>query len=202
MFHGYASARISISRRLRPRERLPADPNNRERRNDIYAIYTLMLTDPPTSHGKGGNEIFLIRDKTVPGTPRIPCVGPPRSSPYEKDFAQARADYDRRKDDAPAKIEYELKIPKNYLILNAAECAEFVKAVEPRMPPQVPPERFRFSKDLFGLTDVYFNAKRTLALTGFSTYCNMLCGGYWWMVFEKTDAGWRQLPWQACRVIA
>ena len=177
----------------------PAD--NRARRDDIYAIYTLMLTDPRTSHGKGGNEIILIRDKTVPGTPRVPCVGPPRSSPYERDFAEARADYDQRKDDAPARIEYELKISKNYLILNDADCAEFVKTREPGPKPEVP-ERFRLSADLFGLTDVYFNSRRTLALTGFSTYCNSVCGGYWWMVFEKTDEGWRQLPWQACRVIA
>jgi len=172
-----------------------------DRKADIYAIYSLMMTNPTTSHGPGGNDILLIRNKTVRGTPRVPCVGPPPSSPYERDFAEVLADYNLRMDEGPVALGYALNIPKNYLLLNETECGEFMKTRE--LPPtREIPERFRFSKDLFGLTDVFFNRRRTLALTGFSTWCGLLCGGYFWMVFEKTNAGWQQLPWQACRVIA
>src|SRR5260370_22314708 len=48
-----------------------------ERRADIYAIYSLMMTEPKTTHGPDNNEIYLIRDTTVPGTPPEPCVRVP-----------------------------------------------------------------------------------------------------------------------------
>jgi hypothetical protein len=33
---------------------------------DVYAIYSLMLTNPKTSHGQDTNPRYLIADTTVP----------------------------------------------------------------------------------------------------------------------------------------
>ena len=38
------------------------------RQADIYAIYSLMLTNPQTSHSLDNNHVYLIAGTTVPGT--------------------------------------------------------------------------------------------------------------------------------------
>ena len=55
-----------------------------EREKDVYAIYSLMLTNPQTSHGPDDNERYLIRIFTAPTSPQEPCVGPPKER--EADF--------------------------------------------------------------------------------------------------------------------
>ena len=173
---------------------------NFERRADIYAIYSLMMTEPKTTHGAENNDIYLIRDTTVPGTPPEPCVPVPPA--YERRFAETLADYQRRKD-TPATLERALNITKPYQLLNRDEAKEFAELHDLRPGPKAKPkELFQKATDLFGLTDVYFNGDRTLALTGISTYCGPLCGGYQWKVFEKTNRGWEERPWVGCRTIA
>ncbi len=173
-----------------------------DRKTDMYAIYSRVMENPVTSHGPGGNDILLIRDKTVPGRPRVPCVAPPRGSPLQNDFAEVLADYYARETEVVG-LEYRLKVSKNYLILNDTESAEFERSREPYPGrKEERPPRFRSSTDLFGLIGVYFNPKRTLALTGLSSWCGWVCGGYSWMVFAKTGDTWGQLPWDACRVVA
>jgi len=171
-----------------------------ERRADIYVIYSLMMTDPKTSHGPDNNEVYLIRDTTVPGTPPEPCVRAP--PPYERRFAEILADYKRRKD-TPATLERALNIVQPYQLLNRDEAKEFVELHDLRPGPRAKPkELFQKATDLFGLTDVYFNHNRTLALTGISTYCSPLCGSYEWKVFEKTNRRWEERLWVGCRTIA
>jgi hypothetical protein len=172
-----------------------------EQRADIYDIYSMMLKDPKTSHGPDNNQIYLIRDTTVPGTPAEPCVRPPSS--HELSFAEVLADYKRRRD-IPVTLERALKTAKPYELLNGDETKEFIqsRAVQPGQQANIK-ERFQKATDLFGLTDVYFNRSRTLALTGISTYCGFLCGSYEWKVFEKIDTGhWEERPWVGCYAIA
>jgi hypothetical protein len=172
-----------------------------EQRVDIYGIYSLMLTDPKTSHGPDNNQVYLIRDTTVPGTPTEPCVRVPSS--HERSFAEVLADYKLRKD-TPATLERALATAKPYELLNRHESEEFIQSRGLLSGPRANmKELFRKATDLFGLTDVYFNHDRTLALTGISTYCGSLCGSYEWKVFEKTNNGhWEERPWVGCRMIA
>jgi hypothetical protein len=67
-----------------------------ERRADVYAIYSLMMTNPKTSHGADDSSIYLIAATTGPGLSGQPCVRAPRER--EASFAEVRAEYDRRKD--------------------------------------------------------------------------------------------------------
>jgi hypothetical protein len=71
--------------------------------------------------------------------------------------------------------------------------------IRPGPRPEIP-QKFRFSADLFGLTDVFFNSNRTLALAGFSAFCGPLCGRFSWVAFAKAGGKWEQLPWSACSV--
>jgi hypothetical protein len=44
---------------------------------DVFAIYSLMLTDPKTSHRTDKIERYLIAARTTPGRPEEPCIRPP-----------------------------------------------------------------------------------------------------------------------------
>lgn len=169
-----------------------------EREKDVYTIYSLMLTNPKTSHGPDSNERYLIRAATVPGTPRNPCVRPPKER--EADFREVLADFERRSD-AARQLERKLSIQKPYVLLNADQVMQFIE--KRTLNPKTREEQFRGVTDLYGLSDVYFNQRRTLALTAISSWCGSLCGFYQWKVFEKTDSGnWEELDWSTCMAVA
>jgi hypothetical protein len=92
------------------------------------------------------------------------------------------------------------QLDKPYHLLNAGEVKEFVELHVLRPGPRPKPrELFEKSKDLFYLTNVFFNQSRTLALTAIRSYCGQLCGRADWKVFEKAKNGrWEERHWIAC----
>src|SRR6266478_1466256 len=84
-----------------------------EHEKDVYAIYSILLTNPKTSHGADDNERYLIAPTTVPGNPRIPCVRPPKER--DADFREVLADYDRRKE-TQRQLKPMFSIPKPYVL--------------------------------------------------------------------------------------
>jgi hypothetical protein len=171
-----------------------------ERDQDVYAIYSLMLTNPQTSHGPDNNERFLIAATTAPTRPQEPCVRSPKER--ETDFEQARADYEHRKA-VPRQLKASLSINKPYVLLSSDEAMEFIQSRMSRTGQDAPDERFKGVTDLFTLSDVYFNQRGTLALTGISTFCGGLCGMFQWKVFEKLARGrWEERRWATCMTIA
>src|ERR1035437_1958078 len=176
-------------------------PTDSEREKDVYAIYSLMLANPQTSHGADNNERYLIAVTTAPGYPQQPCVRPP--TVREADFREALVDYERHKG-TPRQLKQTLATPKPYVLLSADEVREFMATRSmPRIGSEVAPEKFRGVTDVFTLSDVYFNQRRTLALTAISTWCGSLCALYQWKVFEKTDtAKWEERKWVGCVTIA
>jgi hypothetical protein len=171
-----------------------------EREKDVYAIYSLLLTNPKTSHGPDDNERYLIAPTTIPGAPRIPCVRPPKER--DADFREVLEDYDRRKATQP-QLKPMISIPKPYVILADDEVKAFIEERGMQRRSQKPrDERFLGVTDLFRLSDVYFNPSRTLALTEISTYCGGLCGLMEWKVFEKVDGKWEPRQWVTCGTIS
>ena len=165
------------------------------READVYAIYSLLLTNPPTSHGPEDNEIYLIAGATVPGTPAEPCVTLPPgvSADRARRMAEVLADYHARKEH-PVTLKPLFKITKPYQILATAGIAEF-EAAKSRLPQKV--------SDFFRLSDVYFDHDRSMALTALSTWCGSLCALYRWRVFEKTaDGQWQERQWVGCFTVA
>jgi hypothetical protein len=170
------------------------------RRADTYAIYSLLMTNPETSHGADDNEIYLIGDTTVSGTPKVPCVRPPAESAAR--FGEVLADFEARKD-TPVRLESAFQIPKPYRLLNAAEVEEFYTRYATVGTSGSRAQGSVKVSDLFRLSDVYFNHDRTLALTAISTWCGSLCAIYQWKVLEKTaDGRWEERPWTSCFAVA
>lgn len=159
-----------------------------------------MLTNLQTSSG-AENERYLIRETTGPGTPKDPCVRPPKERVAE--FDQVLSDFEKRRD-TPRKLARAFSIPKAYELIDEAEANAFVN--ERKLGLQagtIPDERFKHVSDLITLTDVYFSERRTLALTAIETWCGGLCASMRWRVFEKgKDGKWRELPWIACATMA
>jgi len=173
-----------------------------EREKDVYAIYSIMLTNVQTSHGPYEGDRYLIATTTGPGNPEEPCVRPPKER--EGDFREVLADYQRRKT-TPRELKPQLKIDKPYVFLSAEDVAAFTADRFPR-PGRTPDQadgRFRGVSDVITLSDVYFNPRRTLALTAMSTWCGGLCAMYRWRVFEKSETGeWQERNWVTCSAVA
>lgn len=167
--------------------------------NDVYVIYSRMLTNPKTSHGPDNNERYLIADTTGTASPREPCITPPKER--QEEFREVLSDYELRKG-KPRELKPLFAIQKPYLLLNAEEVKAF--QADRRVTPQrrVADERFRGVTDLFTLSDVYFNHAHTLALTAISTWCGSLCALYQWKVFEKGTGGWVEQQWVGCITMA
>jgi hypothetical protein len=181
-----------------------ANSTNSDREKDVYAIYSLMLTNPRTSHGPDDNERFLIATTTAPGVPREPCVRPPKErKELEADFREVLADFERS-EATPRQLRRAFSIQNPYVLLSADEVREFHEArslIKNRAGST--DERFRGITDLFTLSDVYFNQRRTLALTAISSWCGNLCALYQWKVFERLETGqWEDTHWAACVTIA
>jgi hypothetical protein len=173
-----------------------------DREKDVYAIYSLMLTNLQTSHGPYEGDRYLIAATTGPGDPQEPCVRPPPQS--EADFREVLADYQRRRT-TPRQLNPQFKIDRPYVFLSAEDVAAFIADRSPR-PGRTPDQadgRFRGVSDLITLSDVYFNPRRTLALTAISTWCGGLCAAHRWRVFEKSETGeWRERKWVTCSTVA
>jgi hypothetical protein len=177
------------------------NPADFAREKDIYAIYSLMLSNPNTSHGPYQSERYLIAKTTVPGVPEQPCVAPPKERAAE--FRDVLADYERRKA-TMRELKPALSIAKPYVLLDANEVREFMEERSLAGPGKIVPNpQFQGVMDLFRLSDVYFNRRGTLALTAISAFCGGLCGFHQWKVFEKRATGkWEELRWDACYTIA
>ncbi len=172
------------------------------REQDVYAIYSQMLTNLTTSHGANTNERYLIMAATVPGTPGDPCIEPPADR--AADFREVLSDFERRKDNPPRKLKREFTITKTYVLVSAEQVKKFVKSRRSSLKDdESSSDEFRGVTDLIQLSDVYFNPSRTLALSAISTWCGSLCARYEWKVFEKRpDGSWQELPWVSCITVS
>jgi hypothetical protein len=113
-----------------------------------------------------------------------------------------RTDYEQRKA-TPRELKPALSISKPYVLLSADEAKTFIESRMPKPGKEAPIERFKGVTDLFTLSDVYFNKRGTLALTGISTFCGGLCGLFQWKVFERLGSGmWEERRWTTCTAIA
>jgi hypothetical protein len=164
-------------------------PPDSAREKEVYAIYSLMLTNQQSSHGPDNNERDLISMTTVRGYPAEPCVQPPKER--EKEFQEVLADFERRKA-TPRLLERKLSLPKPYVLLSGEQIRQLAADKEP----------FRVVINVFRLSDVYFNQRGTLALTFISTDCGGLCGSYQWKVFEKLNGVWTARDWVTCTAMA
>jgi hypothetical protein len=175
-----------------------AGSTDSEREKDVYAIYSLMLGNPNTSHGSYDSERLLIAMTTRPAHVQVSCMRPPQERDAE--FREVLADYERRKT-TPRQVKPLFSIPKPYVLLTDDEVGAFT--AERMRPFAQRDDQFRGVSDYFTLSDVYFNQFGTLALTALSSWCGGLCGQTQWRIFEKLATGkWQELRWGLCSAIA
>jgi hypothetical protein len=167
---------------------------------DVYAIYSLMLTNVKTSHGADTNAQYLIAAKTRAPWPGTPCVTPPAERRAE--FDEVLADFETRKV-RPQELKRGLSISKPYVLLDEKQVIAFIGSRSVMGSGRKASEVFPGVTDLISLSDVYFNRDRTLAMTGMSLWCGSLCGLWNWRVFEKSASGkWVERAWVTCSTIA
>jgi hypothetical protein len=173
----------------------------REREADVYKIYSLLMTNPGTSHGPDNNPRYLIAGTTRPDAGQKPCVEAPPERRAE--FREVLEDFESRKT-AARTLKRELSIAKPYELLDAAQTKAFQEErLWPRPVARQPDARFHGVSDLFFLSEVYFSKKRRLALTSVASWCGGLCGRHRWAVLEKLATGeWEERPWVSCFTIA
>jgi hypothetical protein len=168
------------------------------RDQEVYAIYSFLMSNRPAGNGPDRDQRYLIRDVTVPGTPAEPCVQPPKERAAE--FAEVLADYHERRNQ-PRRLKRALQIQRPYELLTPAQAREFV---DDRIGPQRrQDEKFRGVIYLYSFSEVYFNRRETLALTALTAWCGSLCASIRWRVLEKDESGkWRELAWVSCATMA
>lgn len=170
---------------------------------DIYAIYSLIFTNPSTSHGPDDNLRYLIAATTDSEATDKPCVQPPPDR--EADFQEVLLDYELRKNSSQL-LRPAFAIDKPYALLDANEVKEFMMAREngvSKVGEARADNQFDGVSDVFTLSNVYFNRRHTLALTGLSSWCGNPCGLFRWKVFEKLNSGkWQERDWVNCLTIS
>jgi hypothetical protein len=156
------------------------DPGRKE---DIYAVYSALFAGPDPRH-----PAYLIVAKTSslqnvpePFGPKRCVTVPPA---YATDWNEILAEFSAHKD-SPGTIEALLKIATPYRLLNDSEDRE---------------TREWAASGVVRLENVYFNQKRSLALTYRAISCGWLCGTGSWIVLEKSSDGtWQTRPqWVHC----
>ena len=128
-------------------------------------------------------------------------VRPP--SDREVEFRQVMADFERRKA-TPRHLKRGFSIDQPYVLLTDEEVKQFMNERMRRTDPQAVDERFRGVTDVFLLTDVYFDEKRTMALTALESWCGGLCAQMSWIPLEKlADGRWQVRPgWITCHTMS
>jgi hypothetical protein len=180
-----------------------ADSSKSEQEKDTYAIYSLVLAHPETSHGPDDNERYLVAETTASVFSQEPCVQPPKER--EAEFQEVMADYQQRKS-IPRKLKPAFSIGKPYSLLDASAVTKFMQEQDRPLPSQGETSsntQFPGVSDIFTLSDVYFNQRRTLAMTAIESWCGSLCGLQQWKVFERLDTGeWKERHWVTCVTVS
>lgn len=169
-----------------------------EREKDVYAIYSLMFSGLEKNRGPYIEDRILIDGEAVAGDPEKPCIYPPFWRAME--YREILADFAFRKT-WRTPLKRRLSIKKPYELLSRDDVKAFAKGRVIKDGTPLDP-RFREDSDIFSVSEVSFNSRRTLAVAAFSRWCGGLCGASVWQAFEKTDSGqWEQVSWPACFTI-
>lgn len=163
---------------------------------DVYEIYSRMLSDAEKAEGSNTNPRLLIEATTGSAYLEETCIHPP--SGFKERYGEILSDFQQRQE-TPRTLRRAFSSGKPYVLLGKDAAYRF----RMRSPTNEEAEAFSGVIDLFTLSDVYFDQKRTLALVGISSWCGNVCGMHQWKLFAKqADATWNELPGAACSTIA
>jgi len=175
---------------------IPAD-----RRADVYAIYSAVLSPPHLSH-VDNNEKYLVMELSSTSMEQDPfnCIQVPPE--YRAAFSELLADRAERGHQRH-RLELAFKIAKPYDLITDEQIKQRQRS--PRTPDRAGEEGgvFRGAVDLINLGNVYFNKAHTLGAVYSWALCGSLCGYGSWRVFVKSTKGeWEERHWVWCMTVA
>ena len=173
--------------------------------DDVYAIYSAMITSRMTPQQEDTDEIYLIEETTVDsGGPG--CVKAPL--PEASILAEVVAEYNQKINPSVV-LARQFTLPKPYELLDRDKVTEFLRdALEatPQLLPRggVAPVNqnplFPKAKRIFRFSEVYFDKSRTSALAWVAIYTTSVDFRGSWRPYRKSAAGfWEEnRSWTAC----
>lgn len=164
-------------------------PMPAERARDSYRVYSALMPIGETAGEVWPHELWLLKDTTEAISNDEPCkvdLGLPPDN-RRQDFAEMLEDFEFHCHDRIALDKEVWTGPVPVRLLNAAEQQEFISILSER--PR--PDKYKGAPALFAFSEVYFNAKHTLALVYATQNCGMQCGEGFWTVLVLENGEWK-----------
>jgi hypothetical protein len=161
-------------------------------RDDTYAVYSALFSDPRIVQELGYNGAVSIEQMTVAGMmrsgPSAACYAPTPAN--EADWREIQAALSQHTF-SPQKLEPIFKMARPYTLLDDKAVAELREQGMREEAARGRNWNYAGAKRLYRLSPVFFNQKRTLALTEIGMWCGGRCGEGGWKVFEKINEQWQ-----------
>ena len=174
-----------------------------------YAVYSAALANIRLSHADRGETLAIVRHTILSHefpSPAQDCSSLPVEFRRRMEDVLAMKQSSSSADKRTLK-DNKLVIGRHYILLTPQQADIWrQRRFEPKMPTDPPPAKmvdpFAGTSDLIQLSNVLFNAKKTVALVYVSATCGSLCASSQWYLLEKTKGVWRVLPTPGCGTIS
>jgi hypothetical protein len=189
-------------------------PSNRA--VDSYIIYSSLIPLGETANKDWPHDLWLVKDATITVVPPDqPCRPKPKTvnaarfdstmNPHiavhppddrKPDFAEILEDFDAHCHDSvalsPSPTLWQTGAPVHLLTPAEQQAFRDVRNTRAETPP-----KYKGAAALYSFSEVYFNARHTVALVYATHWCGGLCGQGMWIALALENGHWKQLHWNA-----
>lgn len=169
----------------------------RERSQDSYAIYSLLMPGKLFEHLRGESASrWAIAQKTITFDqmdPRIDPRGALQPPPgNEKAFHQAVRDFEASRSSSYT-LQPHLRLNRPYSLLNPAQVRELRDAKSAPAPDSRLQARYAAYPGITFFSAVYFSQDQKAALVYVNDWCGVLCSQGQWVYLEKRNGRWERM---------
>jgi hypothetical protein len=177
--------------------------------SEEYAVYSAALANIRFTHADRGQGFVIVRDTVdlheLP-VPTADCSGLPVALRHRMEDVLV-VNHGLPVSSSRTLGEKKLVIGRPYMLVNSRQADEWKRQrFSPRIPTDPPgaeiADQFAGTSDLVRLSNVLFNANKTVALVYVSATCGSLCLSSQWYLVEKTQGVWRVLSTPDCGTIS
>ncbi len=181
---------------------------------DSYAVYSEMMNSQ--TRGKSNAGLWMISAATTSYDATQPCkpdlkddfasVAAPQRAihvpPEDRArFQEVLDNFEAHCHDGGVLQRDQFKTDWPIRLLTSAESKRFeidLAVEDPKLWQKWP----KGATGLQSFSQVFFNHDHTLAMAYSSYYCGMLCATWEWQVLERTETGWKVLPWKHDTIVS
>jgi hypothetical protein len=189
-----------------------------DRAVDSYLIYSGLLPLGETAGDGWPHQLWLVEDTTITVVqPDKPCQPQPGSgdSAAAPDSSMnphnaVHPSPDRRQDYIEILDDFDLhcherltldptawKLPVPVRLLTPAEQHEFQSTRFSTAKDSTAAAKYNGAPALYGFSQVYFNARHTVAIVYATHWCGSLCGEGFWIALALENGQWKSLNWSS-----